>query len=171
MAKSKETLSLKKQANSMRKESAPLRIPCVNANSCAPPGDATSSKANGRSWVAGQSGNPAGRPLGARQKIANQLLEDLREVWAEKGKAILYRLAIDDPARLATIAYGLLPKDIFVRVEDQRAPGNLESIRELLDILEAAGVKDPEDLRARLAAEIGGSVSNPLANGHDDNDK
>ena len=155
----------------MRKESAQLRTPCVNANSYVPTGDATSSKANGRSWVAGQSGNPAGRPLGARQKIANQLLEDLQEVWAEKGKAILYRLAIDDPSRLATIAYGLLPRDIFVRVEDQRAPGNLESIRELLDILEAAGVKDPEDLRARLATEIAGSVSNPLASGHDDNDK
>ena len=143
MAKSKETLSLKKQANSMRKEDANLRMGSVNANSCVVSSDTTSSKANGRSWVAGQSGNPAGRPLGARQRIANQLLEDLQEVWAEKGKAILYRMAIDDPSRLATIAYGLLPRDIFVRVEDQRAPGNLESIRELLDILEAAGVKDP----------------------------
>ena len=52
-----------------------------------------------------------------------------------------------------------------------REPGNLESIRELLDILEAAGVKDPDDLRARLATEIDGSVSNPLAIEHSDNDK
>jgi Family of unknown function (DUF5681) len=122
-------------------------------------------------WLPGHSGNPNGRPIGSRQKIAAQLLEDLQEVWAERGKAILHRLAIDDPARLAQIAYGLLPKDVFVRVEDQRTPGNLESVRELLDILEAAGVQSAEDLRARLATEIQVPVSNALAIGHGANDK
>jgi hypothetical protein len=34
---------------------------------------------------------------------------------------VLERLAKDDPAKLAQIAYGLLPRDIFVKVEDQRA--------------------------------------------------
>jgi len=30
------------------------------------------------------------------------------------------------PGKPAQIAYGSLPKDIFVRVKDQRTPGNLE---------------------------------------------
>lgn len=81
----------------MRKGSPDLRMGSVNANSCAATVDTASGRANANSWVAGQSGNPRGRPLGSRQKIAAQLLEDLQEVWAEKGKAILYRLAIDDP--------------------------------------------------------------------------
>jgi hypothetical protein len=64
------------------------------------------------------SGNPAGKPLGSRQRIAEALLSDLAEVWAEKGKQVLVRLADDDPGKFATIAYGVLPKDVLLRVED-----------------------------------------------------
>ena len=60
---------------------------------------------NGK-WLPGKSGNPAGRPQGSRQKISNQLLADLESVWAQHGKAVLQRLAVDDPAKLATIAFG-----------------------------------------------------------------
>jgi hypothetical protein len=111
----------------------------------------------------GQSGNAAGRPLAARQRIAERLLKDIEEVWQSCGKSVLERLARDEPKALAQIAYGMLDRNVLVKVEDNRTPGNLESIKELLDILEAAGVKDPEDLRARLATEIERSVSNPLA--------
>jgi hypothetical protein len=54
----------------------------------------------------------------ARQRISETLLRDLTEVWEAHGKIILEKLAVTDPAKLATIAYGLLPRDIFVRVED-----------------------------------------------------
>jgi hypothetical protein len=33
--------------------------------------------------------------------------------------------AYEDPGKLAQIAYGLLPRDVFISVE-QRTPGNLE---------------------------------------------
>ena len=39
-------------------------------------------------WKPGQSGNPAGRPLGARQRISEKLLADLAEVWETNGKAV-----------------------------------------------------------------------------------
>jgi hypothetical protein len=51
-------------------------------------------------------------------------------------------------------AYGLLPRDVFVRVEDQRTPGNLEpeawaALRRVLDIIQAAnaGGRSKGDLR------------------------
>jgi hypothetical protein len=44
-------------------------------------------------WTPGQSGNPAGRPVGARQRISEQLLSDLAEDWEERGKDVLTRLA------------------------------------------------------------------------------
>jgi hypothetical protein len=110
----------------------------------------------------------AGRPQSSRQRIANQLLADLQEVWEEHGKTVLERLAKDDPAKLAQIAYGLLPKDVFVRVEDQRVPGNLSpdayaALRRLLDVIEKCGAVGPpqqvfewieEDLRARTAVPV-----------------
>jgi hypothetical protein len=114
---------------------------------------------NGR-WLKGQSGNSAGRPQSSRQRIANQLLADLHEVWEEHGKTVLERLAKDDPAKLAQIAYGLLPRDVFVRVEDQRTPGNLDpdayaALRRLLDLIEACKVDgDPQAVFERIEAAL-----------------
>jgi hypothetical protein len=119
-------------------------------------------------WKPGQSGNPAGRPLSARSKISERLLQDLAETWEEHGKAVLTKLAVSDPGRLATIAYGLLPRDVFVKVEDQWAPGGLDpdayaALRRLLDVIESCGaIGEPqtvfemieEDLRARLAVPV-----------------
>ena len=118
-------------------------------------------------WVKGQSRNPHGRPIAARQKISEALLADLAEVWAEHGKDVLLKLAASDPAKLATIAYGLLPRDVFISVE-QKTPGNLDpeawaALRRVLDLIQAAGADgDPrdvfemieQDLRARLAKPV-----------------
>jgi hypothetical protein len=76
----------------------------------------------GRPWQPGQSGNPAGRPPGSRQKIAEALLKDLAEVWQVHGKSVLERLAKEDPGKFATIAYGLLPRDIMLTVEHEASP-------------------------------------------------
>ena len=78
-----------------------------------------------RPWKPGESGNPKGRPIGARQKISEQLLADLAVVWETSGKTVLENLAMTDPGKLAQIAYGLLPRDVFISVE-QRTPGNLD---------------------------------------------
>jgi hypothetical protein len=82
---------------------------------------------------------------------------------------VLLKLAVSDPGKLATIAYGLLPKDVFISVE-QKTPGNLEpeawpALRRVLDLIQAAGADgDPrdvfemieQDLRARLAIPVDG---------------
>ena len=99
------------------------------------------SKRVGHRWKPGKSGNPAGRPLGARQRISEKLLADLATVWEAHGESVLTRLAITDPGKLATIAYGLLPRDVFINVQ-QSVPGNLEpeawaTLRRVLDIIQA----------------------------------
>jgi hypothetical protein len=97
--------------------------------------------ANGR-WLKGKTGNPSGRPLAARQRISEKLLADLASVWEAHGESVLTRLALSEPGKLAQIAYGLLPRDVFISVE-QRAPGNLEpdewaTLRRVLDIIQAS---------------------------------
>ena len=91
-------------------------------------------------WEPGQSGNPAGRPLGARARISEKLLADLATVWEAQGESVLRRLAIEDPGKLAQIAYGLLPRDVFISVE-QRVPGNLDPdewaiLRRVIDLIQ-----------------------------------
>ena len=95
---------------------------------------------NGR-WLKGTPApNPAGRPLAARQRISEKLLADLAEVWEEHGVGVLQRLAVTDPGKLAQIAYGLLPRDVFISVE-QRTPGNLDPdewaiLRRVIDLIQ-----------------------------------
>ena len=69
-------------------------------------------------------------------------MADLADVWEAHGKSVLERLAVTEPGKLAQIAYGLLPRDVFISVE-QRAPGNLEpdewaTLRRVLDIIQAS---------------------------------
>jgi hypothetical protein len=119
-------------------------------------------------WQPGESGNRAGRPVGSRQRIAEALLRDIAEVWEAVGRDVLVRLANDDPATLAKIAYGLIPRELAVSVE-QRIPGALTpeqwgTLRSVLDAVEAANANGVppetvsewivEDLRARLARPV-----------------
>jgi len=122
-------------------------------------------------WKPGQSGNPNGRPLGARARISEKLLADLAAVWEESGRDVLAGLVTTDPGKLATIAYGLLPRDVFISVE-QRTPGNLDpeawaTLRRVLDLIQqcAPAGSDPAKvfetienaLRAEHATLIGTS--------------
>ena len=55
------------------------------------------------------------------------------------GAGVLERLAVTDPGKLAQIAYGLLPRDVFMTVE-QRTPGNLDPgewaiLRRVIDLI------------------------------------
>ena len=78
--------------------------------------------ANGR-WLPGKSANPAGRGMTNRQRISERLLADLATVWETQGESVLQRLAVTEPGKLASIAYGLLPRDIFVSVQQQTPAG------------------------------------------------
>ena len=123
-------------------------------------------------WKPGQSGNPAGRPIGARQKIAEKLLSDIAEVWEASGKSVLERLAIEEPAALAKIAYGLLPREMLLNVQ-QSGPGvNAEQwafVREVLTAIERSAPEGTEPaqileaiehgLRAEFAKQIEGATS------------
>jgi hypothetical protein len=120
-------------------------------------------------WKPGQSGNPAGRPLGARARISEKLLADIATVWEEQGEAVLRLLAIDDPASLAKIAYGLLPRDIFVTVQD-RLPGNLEpdewaTLRRILDIIEASAPEgsQPAEIFETIENALRAEYAKPIA--------
>ena len=44
----------------------------------------------------GQSGNPAGRPLGARNRLAETFLEDIYAVWRQHGRKAVEKLAIEE---------------------------------------------------------------------------
>jgi hypothetical protein len=70
-------------------------------------------------WLKGTPSPSPGRPVSSRQKISERLLTDLATVWEQHGQSVLERLAMTEPGKLAAIAYGLLPRDVFVQVQQQ----------------------------------------------------
>jgi len=101
-------------------------------------------------WKPGQSGNPAGRPVGARQKIEESFLESLRKKWAAEGDAIVDRVAMNNPEKILEVMARVLPKELAVTVQQTVDP-RLKALQQmdaealaalggLIDAIKAANV-------------------------------
>ncbi len=67
----------------------------------------------------GKSGNPAGRPVGSRNKLSETFITDLQALWDEQGFAILQRVADESPEKLLAAMVQVLPKDFQVSIDQQ----------------------------------------------------
>jgi hypothetical protein len=84
-------------------------------------------------------GDPrAGRPRGARNKLATTVLRDLLDVWNEpagegsdttKGVAALRVMAIEDPSGFAKLYSSLLPKELTIEAVTDLADGDVDADR------------------------------------------
>lgn len=66
----------------------------------------------------GQSGNPAGRPKGARSKLAEKFWADYLVAWEAAGAAALTRVAADDPSTFVRVAASLMPKETEITLRN-----------------------------------------------------
>jgi hypothetical protein len=71
--------------------------------------------------VKGQSGNPGGRPVGARNKLQGDFCNALAADFAEHGKRALEAARNDDPMGYIKVVASLMPK----QVEPTKALENL----------------------------------------------
>jgi hypothetical protein len=98
--------------------------------------ETTAPKARNAPWKPGQSGNPAGRPKGSRNKHSEDFLRDFCEVWAESGIAALRIIAANEPAKFVQVAASLLPKEVKAEVAQRfvmRMPEVAETVEESLE--------------------------------------
>ena len=73
-------------------------------------------------WRLGQSGNPAGRPIGSRNKFSEAFLADLLGTWEEHEKAALERGATNNPAVFLRVAASdLYDDELAAIVSGQRS--------------------------------------------------
>lgn len=64
----------------------------------------------------GQSGNPAGRPKGSRNKLAESFLQDMHEAWQTAGPQVLANVIKEDPATFLRSMVALMPKEMDVNL-------------------------------------------------------
>lgn len=76
------------------------------------PADDTAPKQRGIPFKPGQSGNPNGRPKGARSRLGEAFLSDLADAWAANGVAAIERVAKSDPGTFCKIVSNVLPKEV-----------------------------------------------------------
>ena len=62
-------------------------------------------------WKPGQSGNPLGRPVGARNKLSEDLLNALQEEFEKHGKAVVEEVRLERPLEFLKIIASLVPKE------------------------------------------------------------
>lgn len=68
-------------------------------------------------WKPGQSGNPAGRPRGSRNKLADAFIADLKTVWEEDGIDALRRAAREDAVGFIRVVAGLMPRSLDLNID------------------------------------------------------
>lgn len=64
----------------------------------------------------GQSGNPKGRPKGARAKLGEAFVADLLDDWEEHGVVVIQSVRAEKPDVYLKVIASILPKDVNVNV-------------------------------------------------------
>jgi len=66
----------------------------------------------------GKSGNPNGRPKGARTKLSEDFLGDLSKLWTEQGMNCLKLACAENPMKFIEMVADLLPKEATLNVNE-----------------------------------------------------
>ena len=84
------------------------------------PSDDTQPKHKGLiPWQPGQSGNPAGRPKGARSKLAEDFLKDVQAEWETHGAVAVSDMRTKNPGDFVKMIASLLPKELNLNVNNE----------------------------------------------------
>ena len=90
-------------------------------------------------WKPGQSGNPAGRPIAARQRLTDAFIKDLSEHYSRCGAEIITRVAEQDPVSYMNIVARFIPKETELTINSSinLDPAQMQRIAEAWIVAQA----------------------------------
>ena len=96
----------------------------------------------------GQSGNPAGKPNGARNKLGEAFILDMYEAWRAHGSDAIQDVIDTKPEMFLKVIAGILPREpAIVRPEEtmseEEMDAALDVITEIIEERGLAGVAKP----------------------------
>ena len=108
-----------------------------------------------------------GRPVGSRNKLAEQLLTDLANEWEAQGALVLQKLATTDPGKFAQIAYNTLPRDVFLNIQHNAGPLTADErvlLQSLLQLIQRCSTTmEPGEVFTLLEDTLRSHAAKPVA--------
>jgi hypothetical protein len=97
--------------------------------------DDTGQKQARTQFQPGTSGNPKGRPRGARSRLGEKFIEALASDFEEHGEAVIERVRVRDPVQYVKIIGNVLPREVVVAALNVNAtidPSQIENAKGFL---------------------------------------
>jgi hypothetical protein len=116
----------------------------------------TPEKQNGGLWKPGQSGNPAGRPKGARNKLGEEFIQSLYADYQVHGAQVIERVREERPHEYLKVVASLLPKQLEIKeapfdgISDEELAALIVAARSALGLAEEGGDGTEEPGRPEL---------------------
>lgn len=90
-------------------------------------------------WKLGQTGNPKGRPIAARQRLTDAFIKDLSEHYSRCGAEIITRVAEQDPVAYMNIVARFIPKETEITINSSinLDPAQMQRIAEAWIVAQA----------------------------------
>ena len=113
-------------------------------------------KERGLTFRPGQSGNPSGKPVAARNRLQGDFLRALAEDFAQHGRATIARAREADPLGYVRLIAQLMPKELELRRPLEEMPE--AEIIELMERMKVAArslgirLEEPEEGREDAGA-------------------
>jgi len=82
----------------------------VRSNPEASSADNTAGRQRGRPFEAGKSGNPAGRPAGARNKLSENFIRAVADDFERHGASVIERVRTASPTAYLRLISALIPQ-------------------------------------------------------------
>jgi hypothetical protein len=106
-------------------------------------------KSLGPAWQPGQSGNPAGRPIGNRNKLNEKFILALHDDFVDHGSKVIAKVREEKPDIYLKVIASILPRELHVKdgsmfdgMSNEQLDEILGSVRAVLAARAPSGLGD-----------------------------